>query len=263
LENEAKRYGISSIILLATYFPLKGTGVHNFDLLERIKGHSLFRMFGSLDVMNNFQSGLVELESLAQEAKIAGIKLYPGYQGFKPNEKRLKKVYALAEKHHLPIMLHGGELHHCCPPELREVGPRPCGLSACKIQEYGNMCFPQYVEKPALDYPRVKFVISHLANPYFSELRRVMKRCPNVFTDISGQFVSGSLEDTEKYRQFIVSEIQQFFSCPQGYERVMFATDFPIQGYKDSLDLIKRLKLSKQQRKNILALNAARVLDQT
>ena len=263
LENEARLYGISNIFLVATYFPLKSTGVHNFDLLKRIEGHPLFQMFGSLDVMNNFDSGLAELELLAQEAKIAGIKLYPGYQGFEPSERRLNGVYALAEKYHLPIMLHGGELHHCCPPVVIEIGPRPCGLPVCKIKEYEDYCRPQYIEKPARDYPSVKFVVSHLANPYFSELRAVMKRCPNVFTDISGQFVSGSSEDTEEYRRFIVSEIRQFLLCPSGHERVIFATDFPIQSYEDSLDLVERLQLSNQQLKNILVLNAMRVLDQT
>lgn len=262
LEEEARKYGISSIILLATYFPLKKTGVHNLDLLERIKGHSLFQMFGSLDIMNSFNSGLFELELLAQKSKIAGIKLYPGYQGFKPSEKKLNKVYALAEKYHLPIMLHGGSLHHCCSSEVRKAGPRPCGLRNCKIEEYGDFGRPHYVERAARDYPSVKFVVSHLANPYFSELRTVMDHCPNVFTDISGQFVSGSEEDSEEYRQFIVSEIRKFLSCSQGSERIMFATDFPIQGYKDSLDLVRRLNLNGKGEEKILSLNAIRVLDQ-
>ena len=260
LEIEAQKYGITSIILLATYFPLKGTGVHNLDLLERIEGHKLFRMFGSLDVMNNLDFGLVDLESLARENKIAGIKLYPGYQCFEPSESRLDGVYDLAEKYNLPVMLHGGELHHCCPQAVRKTDARPCGLPSCTLKQYEEMARPQYVEKPARDHPNIKFVVSHLANPHFSELRGVMERCPNVFTDISGQFVSGSSEDTPEYRELIVSEIRQFLLCPNGHERVMFATDFPIQGYKDSLDLVTRLNLSRRQTENILSRNAMRVL---
>jgi len=53
LEKEAQQSGVSTIVLMATYFPLKGTGVHNTDLLERIEGRPLFKMFGSLDVMNH------------------------------------------------------------------------------------------------------------------------------------------------------------------------------------------------------------------
>ena len=262
LENEARRYGISLIVLMATYFPIKGTGVYNLDLLERIEGRPLFKIFGSLDVMNKLDAGIVELELLAQRALIAGIKLYSGYQGFEPSEQRLYGVYDLAGRYNLPVMLHSGELHHCCGASLREGKAKPCGFSVCKIQEYDDLCRPEYIEKPAREYPNVKFIVSHLANPHFSELRDVMKRCPNIFTDISGQFVSGSSEDTEEYRQFIVSEIRQFLLCPDGYKRVMFATDFPIQSYKASLDLISRLQLDSRQKENILALNAMRILDQ-
>lgn len=244
LEAEAQRHDISMIVLLATYFPHKKSGVHNFDMLERIQGRPLFRMFGSLDAMNHFDSGVEELESLAQENKIVGVKLYPGYQGFHASDVRLDAVYSLAQKYHLPVMLHGGEVHKC-------------------DKELSELAHPSYIQQPATHYPEVKFVISHLANPYFSELRTVMKQCPNVFTDISGQFVSGSSEDTEEYRQFIVSEIQQFLLCPNGYERVIFATDFPIQSYKDSLDLIDRLRLNPEQLENVMAQNALRVLDKS
>ncbi len=244
LEAEAKQHSISMIVLLATYFPHKKSGVHNLDMLERIKGRPLFRMFGSLDIMNHFDSGLAELEALAKEGEMVGIKLYPGYQGFEPSEDRLRPVYSLAEKYHLPVMLHGGEVHNCAV-------------------ELAELARPMFVEKPAKEYPKVKFVVSHLANPYFSELRGVMERCPNVFTDISGQFYSGSAEDTEEYRQLVTSEIHQFLSGPNGYERVIFATDFPIQSYKDSLDLVRRLRLNPEQLRKIMAKNALRVLDKT
>jgi len=263
LEREARKYGISCIVLLATYFPLKGTGVHNGDLLERIKGHPLFQAFGSLDVMNNPQGGLFELASLAGEGKIKGIKLYPGYQGFEPGDERLDEVYALAERYGLPVMLHGGELQICCPPEQLENGPRPCGFATCKLRQYEDMSRPAFVERPAREHPRVKFVVSHLGNPHFDELRGLMNRCPNVYTDISGQFISGSSEDTEEYRQFIVAEIRRFLACPRGHERVIFATDFPIQSYADSLDLVARLKLNKPEEANMLFYNAWRVLDPT
>jgi predicted TIM-barrel fold metal-dependent hydrolase len=264
LEETASRYGVTSIMLMATYFPLKGTGVHNYDLLGRIKGHPLFSMFGSLDVMNNPDGGLSELTELANASLLAGIKLYPGYQGFEPGDERLDGVYALAEKHNLPVMFHGGELHLCCPPAIKENGPRPCGFDHCKLNQYAEMARPKFVEKPARRHPHVKFVVSHLANPYFSELRGVMKRCPNVFTDISGQFVSGTAEDTAEYRRLIVKEIWRFLvRVPGGYERLMFATDFPIQSYEDSLYLVRSVTGPKHTplSDGILFGNALRVLD--
>ena len=261
LESEARQNRVSTIVLMATYFPLKGTGVHNADLLERIKGRPLFKMFGSLDVMNHLDSGLQELESLAEAGQIAGIKLYPGYQAFAPDESRIYGIYRLAQQYNLPVMFHGGELHHCCSPSAKEGTVLPCGAKVCKLDKYGEMVRPEHVERPARDFHDVKFVVSHLANPYFEELREVMNRCPNVSTDISGQFVSGSPENTEDYRRLVVSEIRQFLELPDGIGRVMFATDFPIQSYQDSLDLISRLRLTARERECVCALNAQRVLD--
>jgi predicted TIM-barrel fold metal-dependent hydrolase len=244
IEGFAKQYGVSLVVLLATYFPHKKSGVHNYDMLERIKGHPLFKMFGSLDVLNHLDAGIIELETLAKEEKISGIKLYPGYQGFEPSEERLWPIYKLAEKFRLPVMLHGGDMHQC-------------------DKSLQHLAHPRYIEKPARDFPEVKFVVSHLSNPYFAGLQKVMNRCPNVYTDISGQFGSGSAKDTKSYRRFIVSKIKQFLKVTNGYERVMFATDFPIQSYKDSLDLVLRLKLSDPELEQILGQNALRVLDKT
>jgi len=137
----------------------------------------------------------------------------------------------------------------------------PCDSMTCQLYKYQEMSRPERIERPARDFPDVKFVVSHLANPYFTNLRRIMKRCPNVSTDISGQFVSGSLENTKKYRQRVVSEIEKFLRLPDGLDRVMFATDFPIQSYEDTLDLVARLHLSEQELKCILGMNAKRLLD--
>ena len=260
LENEARQNGVSTIVLMATYFPLKGTGVHNADLLERIRGRPLFKMFGSLDVMNHLDSGLRELEDLAKAGSIAGIKLYPGYQGFAPDEQRIYAIYDLAQKYHLPVMLHGGDLHPCCFTPAKKDSVLPCGAKVCQLDKYLGMARPKHVKKPARDFPDVKFVVSHLANPYFAELREVMTQCPNVFTDISGQFISGSPDNTEDYRRIVVSEIRQFLKLPDGIGRIMFATDFPIQSYKDSLDLVLSLRLSAPELECVLALNAQKVL---
>ena len=82
IEKWAAQFQITLICLMATYFPFKKSGLPNYELLSRIAGKKLFRMFGSLDIMNNFENGLRELRELATEKLIAGIKLYPGYQDF-------------------------------------------------------------------------------------------------------------------------------------------------------------------------------------
>jgi hypothetical protein len=259
LEEAADRHGIKKIVLMATYFPFKKSGLKNDALLERIKGHDRFLMFGSLDIMNDFAAGLAELERLAENHLIAGIKLYPGYQDFSASDEAVYPVYRLAEKYRLPVMFHSGELHGCCPHSERAQEHYRC--ESCQIERL------QYQSKPAQmigaiqAFPGVNFILSHLGNPYFAETRKVMAECPNAFTDISGQFVSGRAEeDTPEYRREIIEEIKKVIALPRGIDRLLFGTDFPIQSYEDSISLIKALGLTAADEQKIFHDNAVKIL---
>lgn len=258
LERAAALYGAEKVVLMATYFPLKGSGLKNEALLERIKDKGKFLMFGSLDVMNNFAAGLAELEQLAMQKLIAGIKLYPGYQDFLPSDPKMFPLYQLAEKFQLPVMLHSGELHGCCPHNERAQGNFRC--ESCRIKELQYQSKPLEMLEAIKAFPKVNFILSHLGNPYFDELRTVLAACPNAYTDISGQFVSGSAEDTAVYKAEIVEEIKKILALPHGLNRLLFGTDFPIQSYQASIDLIKALKLSSADEHKVFYSNAAKLL---
>src|SRR3989339_222274 len=248
LEMYAKKYNIEKIVLMATYFPFKGTGLSNYELLKRIQGKDLFLMFGSLDISSDFEKGLNELEELARDKKIFGIKLYPGYQ-----------IFDCADKYILPVKFHTGELHHCCPGENRKKGEFRCG-SYCRIDKYGDLSMPKNIFPVAKKFSDVTFILSHLGNPYFDQLQEVMRECLNVYTDISGQFVSATDEDTPGYREVIKKEIEKFLNLSHGIDRIMFGTDFPIQSYKDSLEIIDSLNLSDLDKDKILYQNAKKLL---
>lgn len=119
LEKLAEQFNVRKIVLMATYFPFKGSGLPNAELLQRIKGNDLFAMFGSLDVSNGMLNGIQELRELADRGEILGIKMYSGYQEFNPSSEEVFPVYELAREFNLPVMFHTGELHHCCPREKR------------------------------------------------------------------------------------------------------------------------------------------------
>ncbi|PIR94162.1 hypothetical protein COT97_02965 [Candidatus Falkowbacteria bacterium CG10_big_fil_rev_8_21_14_0_10_39_11] len=265
LQDEACRLEVKKIVVLATYFPFKGTGLCNRDMLERVKGDDLFIVFGSLDVMNNLVGGLKELDELAAADLIRGIKLYPGYQAFSPSDSEVFPVYEIANKYNLPVMFHGGELHHCCPSDDRNRGQYKCKQNPCPINIYQHLSHPDRLRQAVESFPNVKFIVSHLANPYFEALRKLMSEFGNVYTDISGQFVSGNSqenEDTLEYRTFLVKEINKFVEVPNGIERIMFGTDFPIQSYDDSVWLVEHLNLTPVEKANIYCFNAEKVLGQ-
>ena len=255
----ANEHDLKKIVLLATYFPFKGSGLKNQELLERIADNPLFCMFASLVVQNNFEQGLQELRELAEQGKICGIKLYPGYQVFSPSDPKVFPVYELAREFALPVMFHGGELHHCCQEEDRKQGRFRCG-QACKIDQLGHLAHPESFVGAIKNFPAVSFIISHLANPYFEELRQIMSLYPNVYTDISGQFLSATIEAKPEYQELIISEIRKFLAMPQGINRVMFGTDFPIQSYEDSISLIESLNLTAAEKDQLYYANAAKLL---
>ena len=261
LKNLAKKYGIDKIILMATYFPFKKKGLFNQELFSRIEGNNLFSMFVSLDMTKNIDAGLEEMEMFLKNKMACGIKLYPGYQIFNLSGKNTFRVYQIAQRFNVPVAIHSGELHHCCPREDRKKGLHQCGKTHCPIDKLQDLARPKEILEAAKFFPEVKFILSHLGNPYFSELRDVMAECPNVYTDISGQFLSGSSEDKPEYRQEIVNEIKKFLALPKGIERLMFATDFPIQSYPDSIDLIELLGLSSKDEEKIFSQNAIRIIN--
>ena len=93
LKKQAEIFGVKKIVLMATYFPFKGTGVYNTDLLSRINGSKLFLPFGSLDAMNNLAAGLKELKCLTDLRLFSGLKLYPGYQNFNIVDHKLEPFF--------------------------------------------------------------------------------------------------------------------------------------------------------------------------
>jgi len=252
LESSAEHYGIKKMIVMATYFPFKKSGLYNKELLKRIEGRKLFSAFGSLDAMNRLEEGIPELKELAEAKMISGIKLYPGYQDFSVSDMKVFPLYELAAKHDLPVAIHSGELHNCCPKD----GRRMRCLDKCRLEGLGYLSHPKNMAGAIKNFPEVTFVLCHLANPYFEELKEVMAEYPNVCTDISGQYSTGGQWDTEEYREVLKQEMIEFLKLPNGIERILFASDFPIQSFADSIALVKALGLSKEDEDRIFYKNA-------
>lgn len=261
LERHAQEFGISQIVLMATYFPFKRSGLPNRELAQRIQERPLFRMFGSLDVVNHREDGLIELRELLEQKTIAGIKLYPGYQKFRLSDPKVYPVYALAERYGVPVAIHTGELHACCSKTANSQGPYRCGEMFCWLERLQDWSRPQEAEAPIRDFPEVPFVLAHLGNPYFEETQALMARYPNVYTDLSGQWVSGSEEDTPAYHEQIQRVLREFLTIPHANERLLFATDFPIQSYADSVRMVQDLHLSPADEARIFYQNAQALLN--
>lgn len=227
--RQMNHHEIVRTVVLATYFPHKGTGISNYRLLHWIQHRPEFVLFGSLDFEHFFYQGFNELEEMAEEHTIRGIKLYSAYQKIDFHSASFKKVLNLASRKKLPVMFHGG-VSYMLWKKLGNQGVLDLAKSPSSRRQEDYKT-PEEIEVVAQQFPEVSFIVSHLCKPFFKEMMGVLKRNKNIFTDASG-ILDSHLD--RAYREQGVNQVRQFFAeC--GTEQMLFGTDFPVQTHEDSI----------------------------
>lgn len=101
-------------------------------------------------------------------------------------------------------------------------------------------------------------IVSHLCKPFFTEMIAVLKRTPNLFTDMSG--ILDSKRDGA-YRAACVEQVKRFMGeC--GPEKILFGTDFPVQTHADSIYFIEEAMKDypAQDKQQVYFANAQRII---
>lgn len=214
-------HGIARTVLLATYFPHKGTGISNYRLLKWVSEHSDLWMMVSLDFEHYYYQGLNEIEELADNDQVVGIKIYTCYQEIDVSSKRFRQVMKIAQQHGLLVMFHTGYSYSSVRKYGRDTIARP---------------YSAYLLEPvAQRFPDVPIIMSHMSKPFFHEMVEVARRNKNVYTDMSG-IIDSKFDEAEI--PVCVQEIRTFVGkC--GAEKLLFGTDFPVQTYEHSIRFIE------------------------
>lgn len=246
-------YAIEKTILLATYFPHKGTGISNYRLAHWLSGRdstltdddlSRFIMFGSLDFEHYFLQGFNELNEMAYNEMIKGIKIYTGYQDIDLTSKEFAQVMEVAAKYDFPVMFHAGYSY----ASMRKYGKMSIGPA------YGA----EHLRKVAERWKSVNFIFSHMSKPFFHEMLFAAKELPNVYTDMSGLIDS---KFDEKEIPIVVEEIKLFLKeC--GSKKLLFGTDFPVQTHQHSVRFVEEAldDMSPADKENVYWNNAVDLL---
>ncbi len=221
IQRNMKKYEIEKTVLLATYFPHKKSGVSNYRMLDWMEGKDEFLFFGSLDFEHYFNQGYNELEELAEQYKLDGIKIYTCYQKIDLHSKEFSRVIDLAKVFCLPMMFHTGYSHS----SRKRLGRD-------SVEE---MVGAEDLEFVARQNPDLKIIACHMSKPYLEDLIEVQKRNPNFYTDMSGMI--NSFHDREEIPR-IVDEIKYYLE-EIGPGKLLFGTDFPIQTYEDSVYFVE------------------------
>ena len=107
------------------------------------------------------------LERLVREEGFRGLKLYPTYAQFYPNDAKLYPVYAKAEELGIPVQVHTGS-----------------SVFRGSRLKYGD---PLHLDDVAVDFPDLTILVTHGGRPFWYDHASALCRFhPNVYVDVAG-----------------------------------------------------------------------------
>lgn len=169
-----------------------------------------------------------ELERLVRDFGFCGLKLYPTYQYYYPNEPMMYPLYAKAQELGLPISLHIGS-----------------SIFTGARLKYGD---PLYLDDVAVDFPDLVLLQCHSGRPFWYEKSFALARLhKNIYMEISG------LPPKKLLHYF--PELERIA------HKVIYGSDWPgIPTIKENIQTIRDLPLEEESKRKILGENAARLL---
>jgi predicted TIM-barrel fold metal-dependent hydrolase len=108
-------------------------------------------------------AAVAELRRCVEEMGFRGLKLWT-VAGFFPDDARYYPLYQEAARLGVNILVHTG------------LGPG---------ESYLRTCRPVYVDKIAVDFREINFILAHVGTPWVDEALAVALKNPNVYVDIS------------------------------------------------------------------------------
>jgi uncharacterized protein len=223
LDDAGADYGV----VLAELAPITSAIASNETVEALCKGQPRLIPFASINPYL-VENPARELERLVREHGFRGLKLYPTYSYFYPNDAALYPVYAKAQKLGIPVKWHTGT----------SVFP------ASRLK-YGD---PIHIDDVAVDFPDLTAIITHSGRPIWYETAYTLARQrPNVYMEIAGLPPKRLLT--------------YFPDLERVSHKVLFGSDWPsVPTLKGNIDAIRALPLSEGARERILGGNAARIL---
>jgi predicted TIM-barrel fold metal-dependent hydrolase len=219
--------GIDYVVALAEMNTMV-TGVSTNDRVAAFcRGNERLIPFANINPYVTFNQA-TELERCVGELGIKGLKLYPTYQHFYPNDNKLFPLYERAQALNIPVMIHTGS----------SVFPG-------SLMKYGD---PLFLDEIAVFFPALKIIQSHAGRGFWYDRAFFLANLhENVYMDITGLPPQNLL----KY----------FPDLERNADKIIFGSDWPgIIDIRKNVHAILDLPISKDTKERILGKNAARLL---
>jgi len=218
--------GVDYGVVLAELTPV-ATGIcSNEYVLRFCSGQERLIPFASINPYMTTNSR-AELKRLVQ-AGFRGLKLYPTYQLFYPNDPLLYPLYAQAEELQIPVMFHTGS-----------------SVFKGSRLKYGD---PLYLDDVAVDFPDLPIVIVHSGRGFWYDRAFFLARLhANVYMELAG---------------LPPQKIMTYFpELERVADKTIFGSDWPgLTDLKGNIEVIRNLPLKEESKAKILGGNAAKLL---
>lgn len=202
-------------------------------VVDITRDHANLHVIAGVSYLNFSEQTVAELRAFLEAGEIKGLKLYPGYEPFYPADRKLAPAFELAEEFDVPVMIHCGDTY------------APTGRV-----KYSH---PINVDDVAVDFPRVRFLICHLGNPWFRDCMEVVYKNENVYTDISGLTLGNF---TDRFEAYMRQQLKEMLLWGVNPRKVLWGTDWPLVTMESYLQFVDELRLPPADKELMLSENA-------
>jgi len=221
--------GVETAFIMAEDAPLT-TGLASTEYVaDFCRQTKRLRFFASINPLTKLDAA-AQLERDVTDLGASGLKLYPSYQWFYPNDRALYALYAKAVELGVPVTFH--------------TGSSTFPGSRVKYSQ------PIHLDDVAVDFPELTILMAHAGRPFwYDECEWLVKRHPNVHIDLAGL--------PPKHLPQYLPDLERIAG------KVLFGSDWPAipPGLAANISQLQDLPISDKAKEQILYDNAKRVLN--
>lgn len=169
------------------------------------------------------------------------MKIFLGYVPKWAMDPFYHPYYRLAAKYGAPVIFHTGDTY-----------------TKDSLVKYAE---PLQIDEVAVKYPKVKFVIAHMGNPWIQSAAEVVYKNDNVYTDVSA-FLLGDVSkaDPDQVEEIVVKSIRWFYHYVDNPKKILFGSDWPLLEVGPYVEAVKRA-IPKKHWKAVFHDNAVNVFN--
>jgi predicted TIM-barrel fold metal-dependent hydrolase len=204
--------------------------VSNDDIGELIRLHpNRFVGFAGVDPHEPDPGG--EIRRSVEELGCRGISVLPGWSDppLHDDDKAVYPIYEEAAALEIPVMITSS---HVIGPDM-------------------SYAMPEYVQRVALDFPQLTFIIGHACWPWTTQACALGMRCTNVYLMPE---IYMHVPDMPGARDYI-DAANTYLS-----HRMLYSSCFPTRSLDQALEDFRRLPIKPESQEQLLWRNGARIL---